>query len=79
MSDAGSSTALPGVWASSSPVFDQFAGMAPFADTSSTFEGAALPDSVMCAPRVPSLGPEDIPKDIGLPSDGIWDYHAAYE
>nr|KAK5449235.1 hypothetical protein LTR18_002324 [Exophiala xenobiotica] len=75
MSDAGSSAAPPGVWASSSPVVDQFAAMAPFADTISTFEGAALPDSVMGAPSVPSISPED----IGLPSDGIWDYHAAYE
>lgn len=58
---------------------DQFAGMAPFAATIPTFEAAALPDSVLCAPGAPSLSPEDIPEDIGLPSDGIWDYYAAYE
>ena len=75
MFNARSSLAAADLGSLPSPVVHRLAPVAPFEDARSTSENGPLLDSAMIMPGNPSISLED----IGLPSDGLWDYDAAYE
>ncbi|KAK5215330.1 hypothetical protein LTR96_011273 [Exophiala xenobiotica] len=75
MFNARSSLAAADLGSLPSPVVHRHAPVAPFEDARSTSENGPLLDSAMIMPGNRSISLED----IGLPSDGLWDYDAAYE
>nr|KAK5449230.1 hypothetical protein LTR18_002319 [Exophiala xenobiotica] len=75
MFNARSSLATADLGSLPSSVVHRLVPVAPFGDARSTSENAPLLDSAMIMPGNPSICLED----IGLPSDGLWDYDAAYE